>query len=79
MLLKKLYDELIKKVDTIDTSKLVHKRDCDAKIKDIEDKIPSITNLVTTTALNTVENKIPNVSDIVKKTDYDEKIKDIEG
>ena len=42
-----------------------------AKIKNIEDKIPDITNLpTTTTALTAVENKIPNVSTLVKKTDY---------
>ena len=37
---------------------------------------------VTTTVLNTkiseVENKIPSVSDLVTKTDYDTKIKDME-
>ena len=32
------------------------------KIKNIEDKIPDITNLAATTALTAVENKIPNVS-----------------
>ena len=31
------------------------------------------------TALNTVENKIPSVSNLVKKTDYDAKIKEIES
>ena len=54
------------------------KRNCDAKIKDIEDKMPSITNLTTTSALNAVENKIPNVSALIKKADYDAKISDIE-
>ena len=38
---------------------------------------------MTTTALNTkiseVENKIPSVRGLVKKTDYDAKVKDIEG
>ena len=38
--------------------------------------MPSITNLVTTTALISVENKGPNVSDLVKK-DYHAEIKDI--
>ena len=39
--------------------------------------------MVTATVLNTkigeVENKIPDVSGLVRKTDYDAKIKDIEG
>ena len=39
--------------------------------------MPSITNLATTAALTTVENKIPNISDLVKKADYDAEIKDI--
>ena len=36
-------------------------------MKDVEDKIPSITNLATTAALTAVENKIPNVSNLAKK------------
>ena len=38
-----------------------------AKIKNIEDKIPNITNLATTTALTAVGNKIADVSNLVKK------------
>ena len=49
----------------------------DAKTKHIGDKIPSITGLATTAALSAVENKIPKISDLVKKTDHEEKIKDI--
>ena len=45
-----------------------------AKINEIKNEIPSITNLATTVAFTTVENKIPNVSDLVKKADYDAKI-----
>ena len=46
-----------------------------AKINEAKDKIPSITNLATTAAVSTVENKIPNFSDLVKKADYDAEIK----
>ena len=46
-----------------------------AKINEVTGKIPSIINLTTTSAgLTTVQNKIPNVSDLVKKADYDAKI-----
>ena len=38
-----------------------------AKIRNIEDKIPDITDLATTAALTILENKISNVSDPVKK------------
>ena len=49
-----------------------------AKIKNNEDKILDITNLATTTALSSVEHKIPNVSDLVKKADYDAKMSEME-
>ena len=45
----------------------------------LKKEIPDITNLVTTTALTAVENKIPNVSNLVKKTDYNTKISEIEN
>ena len=44
----------------------------DAKIKDIEDKIPDISNLATTAALNAkvyeVKNRIPNISNLATYT-----------
>ena len=42
-----------------DASELVKVADCNPKITEIECKIPSITDLAATAALNTVENKIP--------------------
>ena len=53
------------------------KTDYNAKIIEIDGKIPGITGLVTTAAINIVENKIPDVSNLVKKTDYDAKISHI--
>ena len=38
---KDVYDGLVKNVDATDTSKLLTKTDYNAKIKDIEDKIPT--------------------------------------
>ena len=38
-----------------------------AKLTELENKIPDISNLATKTALATVENKIPDVSNLVKK------------
>ena len=51
----------------------VFKKDVyNAKIKDIEDKIPDITNLATNTTLNTkineVKNKIPNITNLATTT-----------
>ena len=37
------------------------------KINEAKSEIPSITNLARNAAFTTVENKIPNVSDIIKK------------
>ena len=54
------------------------KTDCNAKITEIEIKIPSISGLATNFALTAVENKIPDISSLVKKTDYETKISDIE-
>ena len=49
---------MVKEVNATDTSGLVKITVYDAKIKDIEDKIPSITNLTTTTTtLNAVWKK----------------------
>ena len=50
-----------------DTSRLVEKTDYNAKITKIETKIPSISGLATTSALNGVENKITDVTNLVKK------------
>ena len=38
-----------------------------AKLTELENKIPDISNLATKTALTALENKIPNVSNLVKK------------
>ena len=53
---------------------LLKKTDYNAKINEIENKIPSIFGLATTAALTALENKIPGVSDLVKKTDHYAKI-----
>ena len=49
---------------------LLKKTDCNAKVTEIEGKIPSISSLAT----NDVENKISNISSLTKKTDYDVKL-----
>ena len=58
---------MVKEVNAIDTVGLVKKTDYNARIKDTEGKMPSITNLASTAALNAVENNLPNVSNLVKK------------
>ena len=62
-----------------DTSSLVKKTDHNTKITEIENKISSISGLVTNAALTAVENKIPVISSLVKKKDYCTKITGIEN
>ena len=66
---------MVKKVNAIDTSKLVNKTEYNAKTKYAESKIPRITNSPTTG----VENKISNVSNLVTKADYVKKTKGNKG
>ena len=41
--------------------------------------MPDISSLATKTALTTVENKIPNISSLIKKTNYNTKISRLDG
>ena len=61
-----------------DTSKLVKKSEYNAQISELENKIPSISGLVTTFALTAVENEIPSARNLVTKIDYDTKISELE-
>ena len=58
---------------------MAKKADLNANITEIENKILSITGLAPNSALTAVENKIPNVSSLVKKTDYNTKTSEIES
>ena len=58
---------------------LLKKTDCNAKITEIESKIPTISALATTAALTAFENKILDVNILVENTDYDAKISDIQN
>ena len=66
-------------------TKLVDKTDYNSKIKYIEDKQPSISNLATAAALSAVGNVVSNISDVVKKkkkkkkTDSHAKTRETEG
>ena len=57
---------------------LKKKKDYSTKITELANKILDISNLATETALTTVENKIPSISNLVKKADYNTKVADIE-
>ena len=49
---------------------LLKKTDYNAKITEIESKIPSIIGLARNAALALVGNKISNINSLVKKADY---------
>ena len=55
-------------VDLSKQSDVVKKTDYNAKITEIENKIPDISNLATKNASTTVENKIANISGLAAKT-----------
>ena len=55
------------------------KTDFKTKVTEIECKIPIITGLATNSELSAVENKIPNITSLVKKTDFNIKTTEIEG
>ena len=49
------------------------------KIIEVKNKTLNITNVVTAAAVTTVENKIPNVRNLIKKTDYNTKFSENEN
>ena len=58
---------------------MVKTRDFNAKVTEIEGKIPIISGLATNLALTDVENKIVDVNSLAKRTDYNTKISEIEN
>ena len=56
---------------------LLKKSDYHAKVSEIEGKVPIISGLATTSALTAIENKIPSVSNLVKKTIHNTKISEL--
>ena len=70
--------ELVKRINGIDTSRLVKKTDYDNKMTEIEGKILITNGLTATATLVAVEKKIPKVGDLLKKADCNAKILDFE-
>ena len=69
----------LSKLSNVVKNDVIKKTDYNAKITEIENKTPDISNLATKAVLNTVKNKIPDTSSLVKKNDYNTKITEIEG
>ena len=67
MLLKKLYDKLVAKIDNIDTSDFVLKTKHQTDKTELENKIP-VTDFVKKTKLTELGNKIADINNLVTKT-----------
>ena len=69
---KDVYDELVSKVNSLDTSGFVLKTKYDTDKSELENKIPDTSGLVKKTDYNTkitdLENKIPDISNLATKT-----------
>ena len=69
---KAVYDKLVTKVNSIDTSAFVSKTNYDTDKSEIENKIPNTSDLVKKADYNTkiteIEGKIPDVSSLATKT-----------
>ena len=67
-----MYDELVAKVDNIDTSDIVLKTKYQTDKTEMNNKIPDISDLVKKTNYNTkiteIKSKIPDVSNLGTKT-----------
>ena len=67
------------KLSEVVKNDVIKKIDYNAKVTEIENKIPDRSNLATKTALTAVENKMPDTSGLIKKTDYNAKITDLQN
>ena len=68
MLLKKLYDKLVTKVNNIDTNDFVLKTKHSTDKTELENKIPKVTDLVKKTKLTELEKRITDISNLATKT-----------
>ena len=61
---KTVYDKLVTKVNSIDTSDFVLKTRYNTDKRELEKKIPNVTDLVKKTNLTELENKVPDISNL---------------
>ena len=74
----KVKNALVKILKIREITNLATNASLNAKINEVKGKIPGITNLATTAAVTTDENKIFNVSNLVKRTDYNKQTNKME-
>ena len=73
----------LSKLSDVVKNYVVKKDVCTAKIKNIEDKIPDVSNLATNTTLNAkineVENEIPSITNLATTTAFNAKINEVKN
>ena len=73
----------LKDLRDVVNKKVVQKYVCNAKIKDIEDILPNISNLATTVALNAkikdVKNELPSITNLASNVSVNMKIYEVKG
>ena len=65
---KAVYDNLVAKVNNIDTSDFVLKTKYQTDKTELEKKIPDVTDFVKEAKLTELENKIPDISNLATKS-----------
>ena len=76
VVIKDVYNAKIKNIED-EIPDITNLISLSAKINEVKCEVPSITNLATTAALTTVENKIPNFSNLVKKVITTQKVMEL--
>ena len=66
---KTVYDKLVAKVNSIDTSDFVLKTKYNTEKIELEKKIPDVADFIKKAKLTELANKIPNVSNLATKTE----------
>ena len=69
MVKKTVYDKLVAKVNSIDTSDFVLKTKYNTEKIELEKKIPDVADFIKKAKLTELANKIPNVSNLATKTE----------
>ena len=79
---KDVYNKLVAKVNSIDTTGFVLKTKYDTDKSELKKKIPNVTDFVKKASITELENKIPDISNLATKTTLttvENKIPDVSG
>ena len=68
VLTKPVYDKLVEKVDTVDTSRFGKKAKCDTDKSELEKKLPDVTDLAKKIKNNGIEDTFPDINGLATET-----------